>query len=292
MRSLSGLGQSYRIAISKEEAAFHDSRSLVTGFHGFCLVLLAAAGQPSVAHASGADPDKLAGTRVERPSQDREADFLFRPPGETIGLRVSRLFARADSEIFDFTREQLTIGKSDFDGPAFRVDFGAAVNPRLDVLMEIGVSRATVGSEFRDFVDELDLPIVQQTKLTQVPVSGSLRFWLIPRGREVGQYAWVANTFSPYVGAGAGALWYRFEQEGEFVDFVDLTIFPDQFRSASWTLSTHVFGGASVKLTRSLFLALEARYLWADTGLGLDFVGFDNIDLRGLQITTGLDFVF
>ena len=94
------------------------------------------------------------------------------------------------------------------------------------------------------------------------------------------------------VGAGAGALWYRFEQEGEFVDFVDLTIFPDRFRSASWTLSTHAFAGANVKLTRSVFLAMEARYLWADAQLGLDFVGFDNIDLRGLKVTTGIDFVF
>ena len=76
------------------------------------------------------------------------------------------------------------------------------------------------------------------------------------------------------------------------MDFVDLTIFADRFRSTSWTLSTHVFGGANIKLTRSVFLAMEARYQWADAGLGLDFVGFDNIDLRGLKITTGIDFVF
>ena len=259
---------------------------------GICAGLMVAAGAatPALAEDGNEPANEPAGTPQE--SARRDPDFLFGRPKASVGVRVSRFFARADSEIFDFTRNQLTVDRRDFDAPAVRFDIGTSVNERLDTVFEVGFSRASVGSEFRDFVDEFDLPIVQQTRLTRVPVGGSLRFWLVPRGREVSRYAWVTNAVAPYVGAGGGAIWYRFEQFGEFVDFVDLTIFNDVFKSSGWALSTHVFGGTNVKLTRTVLLAFEARYVWADAALGGGFTGFDDIDLTGLKITTGIDFVF
>jgi hypothetical protein len=174
----------------------------------------------------------------------------------------------------------------------FRLEAGLSIGPRLDVLAEVGFSGSAIASEYRDFVDTADLPIVQTTELMQSLVGGSLRFWLIPRGREVGRFAWVPNRFAPYVGAGGGAQWYRFTQFGDFVDFIDYSIFSDRLESSGWTASGHVFAGTSVNLTRKLFVGIEARYVWADTPLSQDFVGFDNIDLNGFQVTAGIEFVF
>jgi hypothetical protein len=53
-----------------------------------------------------------------------------------------------------------------------------------------------------------------------------------------------------------------------------------------------VLAGASIHLSRRLSMVIEARYLWADTALGRDFVGFEDIDLNGSHITAGIEVLF
>ena len=256
-----------------------------------CLVaVLASLATGETAHA--ADDDSLTGVTTGQPARRVDPDFLFGRPRTVVGVSGGWLAASQAGGIFDFTRERLTVNEGDFNTAALRFDVGRAVSPRLDLVAEVGFSRASVASEYRDFVDLDDLPIVQTTELTQAPVGATLRFWLTPRGREVGRLAWVPNRVALYVGAGGGTRWYRFTQFGDFVDFVDLSIFSDRLESSGWTLSGHAFAGGSVSLTRRLFLGVEARYVWARTPLSGDFVGFDNIDLNGVQATVGIEFVF
>ena len=255
------------------------------------LASLATGGTERAAEDDTGAPE-ISGVIAAQPPRQSDPDFLFGRPRTVVGVSGGWLAASQAGGIFDFTRELLTVNEGDFDTAALRLDVGRAVSPRLDVVAEVGFSRASVASEYRDFVDLDNLPIVQTTELTQAPVGGSLRFWLTPRGREVGRLAWVPNRIAPYVGAGGGARWYRFTQFGDFVDFVDLSIFTDRLESSGWTASGHVFAGASFSLTRHLFLDGEARYVWADTPLSGDFVGFDNIDLNGFRATGGIEFVF
>ena len=227
-----------------------------------------------------------------QPPRQADPDFLFGRPRGVVGVSGGWLVASQSGGIFDFTRELLTVNEGDFDSGTFRLEAGLSNSPRVDLVVEVGFSRATIASEYRDFVGDDDLPIAQTTELTQTPIGGSLRFWLMPRGRNVGRFAWVPHRVASYVGAGGGAQRYQFTQDGDFVDFVDLSIFSDRLESSGWTRSAHVFGGASVKLTRQLFSSIEGRYVWANTPLSSDFVGFDNIDLNGFQATVGIEFVF
>jgi len=226
------------------------------------------------------------------PPSSQEPDFLFGAPRYTAGFRAGWSVARADSDLFDFTRELLTVGDGDFDAPTFGFDFALPLNQRLDVVFGFEYSRSSTTSEFRDFVGTDDLPIVQETQLTQVPLAASLKLFLIPRGRKISQYAWVPNPAAPYVGAGVGLEWYKFEQIGEFVDFTDLSIFEATLVSSGWAPTVHVFGGIDVNLQRKMFLTVEGRYAWADSKLKDDFLGFDPIDLTGLGITFGIYWVF
>src|SRR5437870_2160354 len=109
-------------------------------------------------------------------------------------------------------------------------------------------------------------------------------------GRPRGSIA--LRGVSPYVGAGAGAVHFDFLQSGDFVDFVDSSVFTDVFRSTGWAPSAHVFGGSDVHIYRQLFLQLEGRYLWSSGKLGSDFIGFDPIDLAGFRITAGISVLF
>jgi len=220
------------------------------------------------------------------------AGFRFSPPRSSIGLRGGFTFNRAGSDVYDFIIEQLTVERSDFNAPTFAIDFGWNLSERVDLVLGLEYGRASKRSEYRDYVDQDDIPIVQDTQLTQVPLTLSVRFYLTPRGRSVGQYAWVPSTAAVYVGGGGGATWYRLEQFGEFVDFRDLVIFEDVFVSDGWTIAGHVFAGVDLKLSTSIGLVLEGRYQFASHDLTGSFIGFDPIDLNGLRLMAGVSFKF
>jgi hypothetical protein len=219
-------------------------------------------------------------------------DFLFGAPRGSASVRGSWVFARAGSDLFDFVTDQLTLESSDFNAPALGGEIGFAIGPRLEVLGGIEWSRSTAPSEYRRFVDNSNLPITQETRLQNVHLNGSIRFALRPRGQSLSQLAWVPRGITPYVGAGAGAVRYEFTQRGDFVDFVDLSVFPDYFESKGWAPSAHVFGGADLQMFRMLFLQVEGRYLWSSGELGPDFIDFDPIDLAGFRTTAGISVVF
>ena len=96
----------------------------------------------------------------------------------------------------------------------------------------------------------------------------------------------------PYVGAGGGVIYYEFRQTGDFVDFVDLRVFPDVFRSRGWAPSGHAFGGVDLQMYRALYATVEGRYTKSSATLSSDFVDFDPIDLSGFSVSAGINVVF
>jgi hypothetical protein len=158
--------------------------------------------------------------------------------------------------------------------------------------VDVSVAQTRSRSEFRDWVDTDDLPIEQKTEFQRVPLTFGVKAYLKDRGRSVGRFAWVPAQWAPYVGAGAGWVWYRFRQDGDFVDYDTLDIFTDTFTSRGRAPTLHLYGGADWSLGPNFFLTAEARYAWASADMGGDFVGFDPVDLSGLQATVGLSVRF
>ncbi len=221
-----------------------------------------------------------------------ELDFLFSPPRYSIGLRGGWAFNRSDGEIYDFLTNTLTLSRSAFDGFAGAIDGSWQLMPWLDIVLGLEVSSRTTSSEFRGSVDEFGNPIEQETSLTQLPITLSVKLYPFDRGRRVSQFAWIPATFVSYVGAGVGATWYELKQAGEFIDIDTREIFEDVFTSDGWAFAGHAFVGFEVKYTRSVGLVLEGRYYWANTELGGSFDGFDPIDLNGARIMAGLNYKF
>src|SRR4030095_14633059 len=93
------------------------------------------------------------------------------------------------------------------------------------------------------------LPIQQTTTFVRLPITASARFDLTEPGRAIGRLAWIPARFTPYVGAGGGALYHRFEQNGDFIDFATTRVFPDQFRSSGWTATVHALAGLDVSFS-------------------------------------------
>jgi opacity protein-like surface antigen len=239
-------------------------------------------------------PAIVAAAATDALAQEPNADFLFGRPKGSVGARGAWMISTAtkDNDIYDFLTDQLTIDLGDFDAFLFGADGSFAVASRVDLVAGFEVSKASMSSEYRDFVDQNDLPILQDTRLTIVPVTLSVKLYLTPRGREVSRYAYVPSKVRPYVGGGGGFVWYELEQVGDFVDFVDLSIFTSGFHSSGWGWATQAFGGVEVGLTPRWFLSVEGRYLWSEADLGDDFVSFEPIDLSGARIGAGIGFSF
>ncbi len=229
-------------------------------------------------------------TALAQRSQD--PDFLFSKPRGSVGFRMGMNFPFANGGIFDLVTDQLTLEKGDFRAISLGVDVAFVVHDRLEIVGSGEYMRSTAPSEVRDFVDESDQPILQTTWLLRMPLTVAAKFFPLPRGQSFGRYAWTPRRISPYVGAGGGALFYRFEQDGDFVDFQDLSIFEDRFRSSGWSPVVFGFGGLELNLTKRLFLDFQLRYEWAENDLGSDFRGFDPIDLSGLRATGGISVRF
>jgi opacity protein-like surface antigen len=221
-------------------------------------------------------------------AQDMGRGFFFQEPTTTWSVRVGYGLANAKSDIFSFTSNELTLERGDFRG----VNIGSDLNFRLTSRLALGLGLWYEGrnapSEYRNFVDQDDLPIEQTTKFQRMPVTASLKYYLAPRGRSIGHFAWIPAKVAPYVGAGGGAMWYSFRQDGDFIDQPSMDVFHDTFKSSGWAPEAHAMAGLDVSLTPRLMLTGEGRYTYAKANMDEDFEGFDKIDLSGFAITAGL----
>lgn len=215
--------------------------------------------------------------------------FLFRAPVARLTLRGTFDLRRANSSIYTFFKDTLTLSRSDFNAVGVAGDLGIRVAAPVDLVLSAGYARTTKGSEFRNWVDQDNLPITQTTTLYTVPLSLAVRWYLAPRGRQIGRFAWVPSQVQPYVGFGGGMVRYSLEQEGSFVDNADLSIFDDVLRSDGWTPLGLVMAGVDYTVGPRIGLNADARYLLGNGELRRDFVGFtDGIDLSGFQFSAGL----
>ena len=247
------------------------------------------------------DPAASTQTPVVAPSNP---DFMLGRPHAAIGVRGNWLMVSAGSDIYDFVSQHLTIEKSDFNSALFATDVNIAIHPQLDIVGGFEAGKKEIPSEYRAFSETISgssrtLPIRQLTELQQLHFTGSVKFGVVPRGRQISRLAWIPRTFVPYVGGGGGLTRYVFRQSGDFVDFAThnpatgvFRIFTDTFRSSGWAPSAHAFGGTDILVFKRLYLSLEGRYTWVQAELDQDFIDFEPMDLGGFRFGAGINIVF
>lgn len=219
--------------------------------------------------------------------------FLFKEPRASIFVFGGFAQPRASSQLFDFTFDELTLGRSDFAGGDFGADVALHVGARTDLVLGFASSSARERSEFRDWVDNNDQPIEQYTRFSRVPLGASLRYHLRPRGRSIGSVAWIPTAaFVPWVGVGAGMMKFRFEQAGDFIDYQTFDVFSDRFVSTGWAPYLQGAVGGGWNISQHWLVNGELRYVTGRAELGSAFEGFDKLDLSGLTAAVGLGFRF
>ena len=138
--------------------------------------------------------------------------------------------------------------------------------------------------------------------------TSSYRDWLAADGSEIRHAtrlvvsdvtaAWVYHFGSggvrPYLGAGAGFVWWELTDQGEFIDFgdPDLPVFRAWYGARGTTVEALAMVGVDVPLNPAWSFFAEGRYRWASDELGDDFAGFGTLELGGYEVSGGLAISF
>lgn len=218
--------------------------------------------------------------------------FNLRKPRVFVGGHIGFNMPRANSDLFDMVTKELTLERSDFRSASFGGDFGIPIASNFAVVLSFDYASSSTDSESRDYVEDNGDPISQTTRFEQVPFTATFRYYPRKTGESVGSYAWIPARFNPYVAVGVGAMYYKFDQFGRFVDNTTLNIFSTNLQSSGFVATEHVGGGIDISLTPLIFVNGEARYSWANANLSRDFTGFDPITLSGFKIIGGVNFRF
>lgn len=217
--------------------------------------------------------------------------FLLGAPQATLTLRGGFQKASASSDLFTELSQNLTLTKNSFSGATLGAELAIPVSSTLDLTADLGVLWSNTPSHYRNFTDTRDQEIEQTTQLMRVPLTANARLYLTPPGRAIGKFAWIPNTLAPWIGGGAGMMWYRLRQQGDFIDFATNNVNNGEvLESSGWTPMAQAMAGADLSLTPRLALTGDARYLWVK-GAALNteyYSGYQPIDLSGVALTLGL----
>lgn len=217
------------------------------------------------------------------------AGFLFQPPTATLTVRTGFGAPLARSDIFDFTAEQLTFERSKLRGISAGLDVGGFLSPRVEVMLSGDIQARVAPTEYRQWQESNGDPIKQQTRLMRVPLTIGTKLYLNAPGDQIGKFAWIPTKVAAYVGGGVGMTWYRFRQEGDFVDLnAGNSIFTDTFQSEGWAPTVMGLAGVDVALSSTASISTQLRGTFARKSLSPRFTGFAPIDLSGVSLMVGL----
>lgn len=253
-----------------------------------CAVLL---GAGSAAAAPDDDQDVRTPVPVAA-NKSTPSDFFMGAPRAWLAFRGNQLFPRAGGDLFAFVTDQLTLERAQFRSRGFSTDLGIALGSRLDVVGGFETNKHSSPSEYRHFVASNAQAITQSTELAQRSFTVGARYSPLGRGLAISRFAFIPRRVAPYVGGGALVTYYRFSQQGQFVDAADLTVFNDRFSSDGWSVGPYVNGGADVQVWQHIYVTFDGRYSWVHSSLGSDYQGFDGIDLAGFRASSGISVVF
>jgi hypothetical protein len=229
----------------------------------------------------------ITGSAVPLRAQGTGNGYLFGTPDVRLTLRGGYARASAHSDLFDDAIRFLTLERSSFSGPTLGGDLGIRVAPRLDLSLTADYAVAMRSSNDRVYIDNNDLPIEQTTTFRRVPLMANAILYLAPRGRSIGKLAWIPTKIVPWVGAGGGVMWYRFRQEGDFVDYQTLNVFNTTLESSGWAPAFQGLGGVDVTLTPRVAFTADARYVKAKASPSNDYRTYDKVDLSGITSALG-----
>ncbi len=208
-------------------------------------------------------------------------------PGEArasgIELRIGGMIPRADSILFADSVTLYTVQKDDFIGWFGGGEFTTNVHPNVELGIAVEGYARSIPTVYRDFVRPSGDEIAQTLRLELLPVSAIMRFMPAGRYRKV----------TPYVGGGISAIFWKYEEYGDFIDFdrKGLPVTFDSFESTGTEFGPMANAGLRYRLNENLQITADYRYFWGKDRMDGDFAP-NEIDVSGGAFTLGFRLAF
>ena len=172
----------------------------------------------------------------------------------------------------------------DFDGFAISGEWLVGLGEYLEAGVGVGYYQKTVPSIYAFLEHPGGAEIEQDLKLRTVPVNATVRF--LPLGRNSG--------VQPYLGAGIGAINWRYSESGEFVDPSNDETFRNTYIAKGWAAGPVILAGLRFPVADALTIGAEGRWQWAEGDTDRDESGLlgDKVDLGGWSFAGTFHFRF
>jgi len=241
------------------------------------------------------------------------AFILLAPAGafsDSISFRVGYFFPSANSDLWDIEFENMDFAESSFQDSIFGFTYDYFLSNQLSISIGLdGYSQKKLGTYLDyvgDFVDDelfafdygAGSAVSHVFTVSMTPIQASLK--IAPLGRR--------GSFIPYIGGGGSLILWTMRLQGDLIDFSDPVEFYDVVletdvigypvlsvdarQENKIALGWHAFGGVMIPVGRRISIEGELKYTSASGDISEAFVGFDNLDLSGFQVTVGVNYWF
>lgn len=198
--------------------------------------------------------------------------------GGTFRLRFGEFTPSGDDDYWIDVRNDFTGDEDDFGDDLLAVDYIHPLGPRMSFMVSASTWEADVAQQYRDFEDPSGAGIFHTTSFELNSLEGGLIWNLTDRNA----------TVSPYIGVGGGYYDWTLTEDGEFIDFTDLSIFDARFTDSGDTFGWFWVAGLEVPLADTWRVFAEGRWTAMDDDLSGDFEGLGTLDLGGRTIAFGV----
>jgi len=203
-----------------------------------------------------------------------------------LDLRIGASFPSADSSLFNDNEELYgfspnhPVEDSDWIGVYGGAEWRFRVAPSFYLGIHLDGYGRSLDTEYLDFERPGGAPIFQTLKLSILPLGASIR-WVPKDGR---------HDISPYFGAGVDAVFYQYEEFGDFIDFFsdNLDIRPDSFESDGAAFGGHAAVGLRIPIGHDFAITAEGRYQFAQRKRMEEDFDQNIIDVNGASATIGI----
>lgn len=214
--------------------------------------------------------------------------------GSAFNFRLGGFLPSGDSDFWDTNQAAFTINPSDLDSVIAGVGYSSSLSDHFEFDVNADVYAASTLSADSYYTDQNGDPILHDTRLSLVPVTFGIR--VLPAGRYARRGAdrkhYVRRPV-PYFGAGIGAAFWEYEEEGDFVAS-DLSIVYDRYTESGVVLQTYAMAGIEFPVGPEWNITFEVRQSWAEATPGGEFavVNPGSLDLGGTSVFVGGSFRF